>query len=79
MTIFQCQLTKDGKLEKIEVEADLVILKGIARAEITLDSSLFYGLAFATDDILYAASHDKNGGILSILSIYLITQWERMR
>ena len=54
---------KDGHLFVSTDKRRHVSLKRIVRTEISLDSGLLYGLAFV-NDVLRAASHDRNGKIL---------------
>ena len=53
--------TKQGTVFKINVESDLVSLKGVVIAPIALGCGLLYGLAIL-NDVLYVASHDNDGG-----------------
>ena len=53
--------TKQGTMFKINVESDLVSLKGVVIAQIALGCGLLYGLAIL-NDVIYVASHDDDGG-----------------
>ena len=57
--------TKQGTVFKINVESDLVSLKGVVIAQIALGCGLLYGLAIL-NDVLYVASHDDDGGVFRI-------------
>ena len=53
--------TKQGTMFKINVESDLVSLKGVVIAQIALGCGLLYRLAIL-NDVIYVATHDDDGG-----------------
>ena len=57
--------TKQGTVFKVQVESNLVSLKGKVIAQIPLDCGLLYGMAILNDE-LYTASHDNDGGIFTV-------------